>query len=72
MTSMDDTINEEYGLKVGMMDHITKPINLVIVRAQIRLHIRREQYREFLEKLLELRTDDLNAAQAGARNILDC
>ena len=71
VTSMDDTINEEYGLKVGAVDYITKPINPAIVRARVRLHIRLEQYREFLEKLLELRTDELNAAQAGARNLLD-
>ena len=71
VTSMDDTINEEYGLKVGAVDYITKPINPAIVRARVRLHIRLEQYREFLEKLLELRTDELNAAQAGARNLLE-
>ena len=71
VTSMDDTINEEYGLKVGAVDYITKPINPAIVRARVKLHIRLEHYREFLEKLLELRTDELITAQAGARSLLD-
>ena len=70
VTSMDDTVNEEYGLKVGAVDYITKPINPAIVRARVKLHVRLERYRGFLEKLLELGTDELNAAQASARSLL--
>ena len=67
VTSMDDTVNEEYGLKVGAVDYITKPINPAIVKARVKLHVRLDQYRVFLEQLLELPTDELKAAQADAR-----
>lgn len=71
VTSMDDTINEEYGLKVGAVDYITKPINPSIVRARVKLHVRLQQYRDFLESLLELGADDLKSAQLSARNLLE-
>ena len=71
VTSMDNTINEEDGLKVGAVDYITKPINPAIVRARVKLHVRLQQYREFLERLLEIPIDELKSTQAGARSLLE-
>ena len=71
VTSMDDTVNEEYGLKVGAVDYITKPINPAVVKARVGLHVKLQQYREFLENLLELRTDELKVAQTDARALLE-
>ena len=39
VTAKTDDASEEYGLDVGAVDFITKPINLKIVRARVRAHI---------------------------------
>jgi CheY-like chemotaxis protein len=70
VTALDDRINEEYGLKIGAVDYIYKPINAPVVRARVKLHLDMQMQREFLERLLDLRSEELQTAQAEARQLL--
>lgn len=70
VTAMDDKVNEEHGLKVGAVDYIYKPISPAVVKVRVGLHLRVQQQREFLERLLEIRTEDLKKAQREARGLL--
>ncbi len=70
VTSMDDGINEEHGFEVGAVDYISKPIKPAVVRARVRLHLELKKHREFLQRLVESRTDDLNSAKHDARELL--
>ena len=70
VTAMNDGTNEEHGLQVGAADYLTKPICPPVVRARVRKQLELEQHREFLERLLARRTDDLKAAQDEARALL--
>ena len=63
LTSMDDQVNEEEGLKAGAVDYIVKPFSPAIVKARINIHLELRQHREFLEKALSRRTKDLRSAQ---------
>ncbi len=70
VTSLDDHINEEQGLRAGAVDYISKPIEPLIVRARVKLHIDLRRYTDFLERLLKRRTESLEEAQEEARQIL--
>ena len=70
VTSMDDQINEEHGLELGAVDYISKPISPSVVRVRVKVHLQIQQHREFLERLLERRPDDLETAQEEARRLL--
>ncbi|MDX1513805.1 MAG: response regulator [Gammaproteobacteria bacterium] len=63
LTSMDDQVNEEEGLKAGAVDYITKPFRLAIVKARINIHLELQQHRAFLERALSKRTRNLKLAQ---------
>jgi putative two-component system response regulator len=62
ITAMDDHVNEEKGLRLGAVDYITRPFSLPVVRARLRIHLELKRHREFVELLLERRTDDLQDA----------
>jgi len=70
VTVLDDRINEECGLKIGAVDCHDEPINAPVVRARVKLHLETQMQREFLERLPDLRSADLQAAQAEARRLL--
>ena len=70
VTAMDDQINEEHGLEIGAVDYISKPASPAVVRARVKLHLHLQQYREFLEGLLERRTGELESAQDEAKMLL--
>ena len=67
ITGLDDKHNEERGLKIGAVDYIYKPIVPGIVRARVRLHLELQQHREFLEKILQSKTNDLENAYEEAK-----
>ena len=69
ITGLDDKHNEERGLKLGAVDYIYKPVNPGIVRARVGLHIELQQHREFLEKILQSKTKDLENAYEEARHM---
>ena len=70
VTAMTDNINEQVGLQLGAVDYINKPISPPVVRARVALHLRLKLQNEFLQRLLDQRTKDLESARAGARALL--
>lgn len=70
VTSMNDNVNEEVGLKLGAVDYITKPISPPVVRARVAVHLRLKLQTEFLSRLLDQRTKDLESARREARRLL--
>jgi cyclic di-GMP phosphodiesterase len=67
ITGLDDQINEAQGLKFGAVDYIYKPINPEIVHARVRVHLELQQHREFIEKILQRKTKDLEKAYEDAK-----
>jgi putative two-component system response regulator len=59
VTALNEAADETQGLQLGAVDYLTKPINPAIVRARIQTHLAlRNQTRE-LERLVDLRTAEL-------------
>jgi CheY-like chemotaxis protein len=70
VTSMNDNVNEEVGFKLGAVDYINKPVSPPVVRARVAVHLRLRLQNEFLARLLDQRTKDLETARKEAREIL--
>ena len=51
VTARDADQGEEYGLNLGAVDYITKPIRPAIVQARVRTHITLKQQRDMLQTL---------------------
>lgn len=51
VTARDADRDEEYGLNLGAVDYITKPIRPAIVQARVRTHITLKQQRDMLQTL---------------------
>lgn len=49
VTAKSDTLDEEYGLKLGAVDYIAKPFHLPIVAARVRNHINLKMKTDLLE-----------------------
>ena len=71
ITGLDDKLNEAKGLGLGAVDYIYKPIMPEIVRARVRVHLELQQHREFMEKILQRRTKDLEKAFKDAEIMRD-
>jgi diguanylate cyclase (GGDEF)-like protein/PAS domain S-box-containing protein len=54
ITAKRETGEEEYGLHMGAIDYITKPLELSIVRARVRNHIELKHKTDLLESLAAL------------------
>ena len=48
VTTMDAQIDEEYGLSLGAVDYVTKPIRPAILMARVDAHLRLKQVNDFL------------------------
>lgn len=48
VTAMNQVKDEEYGLSLGAIDYITKPISPPIVKARLRNHLELKNYRDLL------------------------
>ncbi|MGX5200894.1 GGDEF domain-containing response regulator [Aliikangiella sp. IMCC44632] len=51
VTAKDTEQEEEFGLEVGAVDYITKPISPAIVRARVSTHVALKQQRDQLQKM---------------------
>jgi len=51
VTGKDSIEDEEYGLSLGAVDYITKPIRPVIVKARVKTHIALKRHRDELRKM---------------------
>ncbi len=58
-TSKSEYEDELYGLQLGAVDYITKPLNPGIVKARVKTHLDLKFYREHMEKLVAERTRQL-------------
>jgi CheY-like chemotaxis protein len=62
VTALDDSRDEERGLRLGAVDYITKPFSPAIVLARVRNTLQLKQHRDHLEALVTERTKELNEA----------
>ena len=46
LTALQEVKSEEYALKLGVVDYITKPFSIAIVKGRIRNHIEQKKYRD--------------------------
>ncbi|MDP7591922.1 MAG: response regulator [Litorilituus sp.] len=70
ITSKDQSEDEEYGLQVGAVDFLTKPINQAIVKARIKTHLALNNQTKELERLVAIRTNQLQETQHKIIHIL--
>jgi len=63
LTALAENFEQEKGLNLGAEDYITKPFDPAIVKARIRIQLELKSYRDHLEELVSLRTDELAHAQ---------
>jgi len=63
VTAMGEAQDEQMGLELGAVDYITKPINPPIVRARVKTHLALYDQTRELERMVELRTKELEATR---------
>ena len=73
VTAKTDVIDEEFGLRLGAVDYISKPIKAGIIRQRIRNLLEREHlrqeleaHRDHLEAMVQARTEALSIAKEAA------
>ena len=71
VTSMDDKHNEQMGFKAGAVDYMNKPPSAELVHARVKVHLRNQRQRLFLEQLARGEVKDLELIQQGAQHLLD-
>ena len=59
VTAMDEVADEAFGLSLGAVDYITKPVRPPIVRARIRTHLNLYRHKRHLDDLVMERTVQL-------------
>lgn len=59
LTSQDDAVSEEHGLKLGAVDYLRKPCHPAIVRQRVRVHLDLHNQTAALEKRVRERTLEL-------------
>ncbi len=50
VTSKDDAVDEEKGLKLGAIDYITKPFKFSIIKARVAVHLELKRHQDNLKK----------------------
>lgn len=67
LTSLTNAENEEYGLKLGAIDYITKPFSIPVVEAKIKNHLALKYYQD----ILKVNTDVDSLTQIANRRRFD-
>lgn len=62
VTAMADAKDERRGLELGAVDYIYKPFNQTLVKARVLNHLELKKYRDYLEDLVQQRTEALDQA----------
>jgi len=70
LTALEDRLKEEHAFQMGAVDYIVKPISAGVVLKRIHLHIELQIYRKSLEKLVEIKTNQLLRSQDTILEIL--
>lgn len=63
ITALRDDSNEELGISLGAVDYIVKPFNPALVKARVKNHLKLKSYQDNLEKLVMLRTAQIERTQ---------
>ena len=71
ITSMDDKHNEQMGFKAGAVDYMNKPPSPELVHARIRVHLRNQRQRLFLEQIASSEMTDFATIQQTAKLLLE-
>jgi len=66
ITALEETTEEEKGLRIGAVDYISKPIKPPIVKARIRNHLLLKQQRDQLHKSISLMQHEAEILQQKA------
>ena len=72
VTAMGESQDEQRGLEMGAVDYITKPINPPIVRARIKTHLALYDQTRELERMVKLRTEELESTRKEIIYRLGC
>ncbi|MCL2163603.1 MAG: response regulator [Oscillospiraceae bacterium] len=62
VTAETETYLEEKGLDMGAVDYVHKPYNEIIIKYKVRNHLELKAYRDRLEDLVQVRTQQLLAS----------
>ena len=69
ITSMSEMEDEAKGFELGAVDYIRKPFNIAVVKARVRTHIDLKLHRDFLEKMLQKKSDELTEMEREYINL---
>lgn len=69
ITTKTDVEDEEFGLELGAVDYITKPVNASITRARVSTHLALRDQSRILEEKVRSRTAELQKAET---DIIHC
>jgi putative two-component system response regulator len=72
VTAKTEIKDEQAGFELGAVDYITKPISVPIVRARVKTHLALYNQQRELEKLVKIRTKELNDTQLEVVRRLGC
>lgn len=63
VTTRSEVEDEAYGLEIGAVDYITKPISPAIVKARVRNHLELKAHRDHLERLVEQQVQSISSSR---------
>lgn len=63
VTALGESRDEQLGLELGAVDYLTKPLNPPIVRARVKTHLALYDQTRELERMVQLRTRDLESTR---------
>ena len=64
LTALDDAADEAWGLSLGAVDYIAKPIHPELVRARVHAHLELKRHQNRLEEMVRERTREVRLTQA--------
>jgi len=70
ITALDKTDEQEYGLGLGAIDYITKPIHPSLIRARVRNHINLARHRALIDAKERALRKDVQAARRFLQGLL--
>lgn len=70
VTALNEIKDETKGLEVGAVDYLVKPVIPAIVRARVRNHLDLADQQKAIERIVKLRTKELEESQKAAISML--
>jgi PAS domain S-box-containing protein/diguanylate cyclase (GGDEF)-like protein len=70
VTAKSDATAEEYGLKLGAVDYITKPFTISVVRARVKTHLKLKSLIRQLEELNQALSDKVRLLEQKHKQLL--